>query len=84
MKSQSNSESTNPEADVVRTLEIDQLRGGGRRLKLWIIIAMLLIVPLLVYIVIRQATGNANVVQYKTIEVQRGSLTVIVNATGTL
>src|SRR3990172_3553100 len=84
MKSQSNSESTNPEADVVRTLEIDQLQGGGRRLKLWIIIAMLLIVPLLVYIVIRQATGNANVVQYKTIEVQRGSLTVIVNATGTL
>ena len=84
MKSQSNSESTNPEADVVRTLEIDQLQGGGRRLKLWIIIAMLLIVPLLVYIVIRQTTGNANVVQYKTIEVQRGSLTVIVNATGTL
>lgn len=74
----------NPQADVAEILEIDQLSGGGKRLKRWVIIALLAILPLVVYMLFWRNSDKSNAVQYKTVEVQRGNLTVIVTATGTL
>lgn len=74
----------NPQADVAEILEIDQLPGGGKRLKRWVIIALLAILPLVVYMLFWRNSDKSNAVQYKTVEVQRGNMTVIVTATGTL
>ena len=73
-----------PESDVVQTLGIDQSSGHGKRLKRWFIIALLVIVTVIAAMTIWKRMENSNLVQYKTQEVQRGNLTVIVTATGTL
>jgi HlyD family secretion protein len=73
----------NPDSDVARTLEVDQSRGYGKRLKRWGIVA-LLVIAVLAGVLIWRASRKSNLTQYKTEEVRRGNLTVIVTATGTL
>ena len=74
-----------PESDVVKVLGIGHTSGGGKRLKRWFVLALLVIVAVTaVAIIWRRAADTSNTTQYKTQEVQRGDLTVIVTATGTL
>jgi HlyD family secretion protein len=74
-----------PESDVAKILEIDPPPGLGKRLKRWFIIAVLMIVAVITAKIIwRMAADTSNATQYKTQEVQRGNLIVIVTATGTL
>ncbi len=72
----------NTESDISKTLEIE---SSGRRkgLKRWLIVAILL-VAVVTTVVIWKRMENSNSLQYKTQEVVRGNLTVIVTATGTL
>jgi HlyD family secretion protein len=72
-----------PESDVAQTLEIDRSLNRRKGLKRWLIVA-LLVVAAVTTVVIWKRMGNSSSVQYKTQEVQRGKLTVIVTATGTL
>jgi HlyD family secretion protein len=74
---------TNPDSDVARTLEVDQPRGYGKRLRRWIAIALLVVV-VLAGVVIWRTSRKSDLTQFKTEEVRRGNLTVIVTATGTL
>jgi HlyD family secretion protein len=73
----------NPESDVAKTLEIDQSSGRRKGLKQWFIVA-LLVAGTVTTIVFWKRMENPNSVKYKTQEVVRGNLTVIVTATGTL
>ena len=78
MKSRINSES-----DIAKTLEIDQSLGHGKWLKRWLVISLLVIVVVTAVVIWRTA-DKSNTTQFKTQEVQRGNLIVIVTATGTL
>jgi HlyD family secretion protein len=71
------------ESDVARALEIDPSSGRRRGVKRWLIVA-LLVAAALAAIVIWTRMEESDSVQYKTQEVVRGDLTVIVTATGTL
>lgn len=70
-------------ADVARTLEIDQPRGYAKWLKRWVVVAFLVIAAA-AGVVIWRTSGTSDSTQFKTEEVKRGDLTVIVTATGTL
>ncbi len=72
-----------PESDVAKTLEIDQFQGRIKGLKRWLIV-ILLVAAAVTTVVIWKRMENSNSMQYKTQEVVRGNLTVIVTATGTL
>src|SRR4030042_200291 len=72
-----------PDSDVAQTLEIDQSSGRRKGLKRWLIVA-LLVAAVVTTVVIWKRMENSNSVQYKTQEVVRGNLTVVVTATGTL
>src|SRR4030043_2001231 len=72
-----------PKPDIAKTLEIDQSLGHGKCLKRWLVIAFLVIVVVTAVVIWRTA-DKSNTTQFKTQEVQRGDLTVIVTATGTL
>jgi HlyD family secretion protein len=74
---------TNPDSDVAQTLELDQPRGYGKLLKRWGVIALVAIMAL-AGIVIWRTSNKSSTTQYKTEEVRRGNLTIIVTATGTL
>ena len=74
---------TNPDSDVARTLKIDQPHGYGRWVKRLIVVA-LVVIAAIAGVVIWRTSGKSNTPQYKTEEVRRGDLTVIVTATGTL
>jgi HlyD family secretion protein len=71
------------ESDVARALEIDPSSGRRRGVKRRLIVA-LLVAAALAAIVIWTRMEESDSVQYKTQEVVRGDLTVIVTATGTL
>jgi HlyD family secretion protein len=73
-----------PEPDINQTLEIDQSPGRMRGLKRWFIVGILVVAAAVTTVLIWKRTENSNTVQYKTEQVQRGNLTVIVTATGTL
>jgi HlyD family secretion protein len=73
----------NPESDVAKTLKIDQSSGRRKGLKRWLIVT-LLVAAAVTTVLIWKRMENSNLVQYKTQEVVRGNLTVIVTATGTL
>jgi HlyD family secretion protein len=73
----------NPESDVAQTLEIDQSSGRRKGLNRWLIVA-LLVAAAVTTVVIWKKMEKSNSVQYKTQEVVRANLTVIVTATGTL
>ena len=72
-----------PDPDITRNLEIDQLRGHGKWLKQWLVLALLVIVAAS-GVVIWRTSSKSNSTQFKTEEVKRGDLIVIVTATGTL
>lgn len=72
------------ESEVAQILEIDQSPAYHNRLKLSLILIVLLIVALTAAVIIWKTADKNDGVQYKNQEVKRGSLTVIVTATGTL
>jgi HlyD family secretion protein len=72
-----------PESDVAKTLEINQFSSRRKGLKRWLIVAFL-VAATVTTVAIWKRMQNSNSVQYKTQEVRRGNLTVIVTATGTL
>ncbi|MGA3281714.1 MAG: efflux RND transporter periplasmic adaptor subunit [Smithella sp.] len=71
------------ETDIAKVLEVDNLRAKQKIPKMWIIAAVLASVIIIVAVFWR-GSHSSNAVQYKTEEVKRGNLTVIVTATGTL
>jgi HlyD family secretion protein len=73
----------NPESNISETLKIGQSFRHGKRRKRWFVSIMLLIV-IVALIVIWKMDGNSKTTQFKTQQIQRGDLTVIVTATGTL
>ncbi len=78
MKSKKNSES-----DIAQTLGTDEFSGQRRRVKLWALVGALALLAAVAVIIWTKA-NNANPIEYKTQEVQRGDLTVTVTATGNL
>jgi HlyD family secretion protein len=72
-----------PKPDIAETLEMNHSHILGRRLKKFLIIALVAILVVAALIIWKKA-GKTNETQYKTEKVQRGELTVIVTATGTL
>jgi len=74
---------TNPEFDIGQTLGIDQSSDRKKRLKRWLIVALLAIAGV-TSAVVWKGTKKSNSMQYQTQKVQRGNLTVTVTATGAL
>jgi HlyD family secretion protein len=75
----------NEESDLAKTLEIDQSSGNRKVSKRWLIVAILAAaVTVVMAFVFWKWSDSSSAVQYKTQEVRRGDLTVIVTATGTL
>ena len=74
---------TNPDFDIDQTLGIDQSSGRKKRLKWWLILALLIIASV-TGTVVWKVTKNSNSMQYLTQKVQRGDLIVTVTATGAL
>ncbi len=74
---------TNPELDIDQTLGIDQSSDRKKRLKRWLIVALLAIAGVTIAVVWK-GTKKSNSMQYQTQKVQRGDLTVTVTATGAL
>jgi len=74
---------TNPELNIDQTLGIDQSSDRKKRLKRWLIVALLAIAGVTIAVVWK-GTKKSNSIQYQTQIVQRGDLTVTVTATGVL
>ncbi len=72
------------ESDIAGILEIDRPSGGRKGLKRLIIAATLAAAVIVTAFIWWQKSASSSAVRYKTQEVQRGDLTVIVTATGTL
>ena len=74
------------ESDVTKNLGLDRSPGQDNRWKRWPFLALLAIavVTLAVAVIIGKNADKDDAVQYKTQKAERGSLTVIVTATGTL
>ena len=68
--------------DVTKTLGLDRSTGRSGRGRRWLLAA--LVVVSIVGPMLFLLPGEGSAVRYKTAEVQRGDLTVVVNATGTL
>jgi HlyD family secretion protein len=79
MKAQSNKETA-----IAKTLEIDSSSGSRMIPKRWIIAVILVVVVVVIALIFWRGSNSTTAVQYKTDEVKRGNLTVIVTATGTL
>jgi HlyD family secretion protein len=74
---------SNSESDIVHILGINQSPTRGKHLRRWLVVS-LVTVAVVTTVMIRKGVGTSCSVQYKTQEVIRGNLTVIVTATGTL
>ena len=74
----------NPESEIAKTLEIDPSSGRGKRLRRWFIGAFLVMGAVAAATIIWKTADKSNSTQFKTQEVVRGNLTVVVTATGTL
>ena len=73
----------NPEFDIDQTLGIDQPSDRNKRLKRWLIVALLVIAGAAGAVAWKE-TKASNSTQYLTQRVQRGDLIVTVTATGAL
>ncbi|MBN2124739.1 MAG: efflux RND transporter periplasmic adaptor subunit [Deltaproteobacteria bacterium] len=71
------------ESNIAATLGVEQGTGRKRRLKVWLILALLLIGALTTGLVLKPAKKTDGT-QYRTQQVRRGDLVVSVTATGTL
>ena len=74
----------NEEPDIASTLGTDPFLGKKKGRKPWLVVAALVVVVVVIVIVVRKKSDSAEDVRYKTQEVRRGDITVIVTATGTL
>jgi HlyD family secretion protein len=74
---------TNPDLDIAKALGTDQSSGRKSHLKRWLILSILAVV-IVMFIIIRTKNGKSSQMQFKTEQVTRGDITVIVTATGTL
>jgi len=74
---------TEPQMDIHNVLGTDRSSGHGRRRKLWIVVVCLAVAVLLLVEMWLFAKKDGQT-QYKTQEVTRGNLIVLVTATGTL
>jgi HlyD family secretion protein len=72
----------NQKPDIAETLRMDSSHMFGKRLKQYLVFA--LVVAMAVTAVVIWTAGKSTVTKYKTEQVRRGNLTVIVTATGTL
>jgi HlyD family secretion protein len=72
-----------PEPNITETLGMHHSTMFSKRLKRYLVIAFLAILAVAAMIIWKTA-GKTTVPQYKTEQVRRGELTVIVTATGTL
>jgi len=72
------------ESDISKALEIDPSPGLRKRMKRWLIVAALMIVAVTTAKIWGVTADPSDKTRYKTQEAQRGNLTVIVTATGTL
>jgi HlyD family secretion protein len=70
-------------SDIEKTLKIGQPGQSIKKLKLWLLIGLALIVMAVIAIIFI-TQGKSTATQYQTEEIRRGDLTVIVTATGTL
>jgi len=70
-------------SDIEKTLKIGQPGQNIKKLKLWLLIGLALIVMAVIAIIFI-TQGKSTSTQYQTEEIRRGDLTVIVTATGTL
>jgi HlyD family secretion protein len=72
-----------PKSNIAETLKIGQSLRHGKRRKRWFV-SVLLVIVVVSAVVIWKRADKSNSTQFKTQEVRRGDLTVIVTATGTL
>ncbi|MGH8604548.1 MAG: efflux RND transporter periplasmic adaptor subunit, partial [Gammaproteobacteria bacterium] len=72
------------DTDIVQTLGFDDVNRRRKPLKRWGIIAILGVSVVGAGIVVKNQILNVRPSEFKTVKVQRGSLTVTVTATGTL
>jgi HlyD family secretion protein len=70
--------------DIAKTLGIDQSSGNKNGKKRWLIAAVLATGAVAMAVVFLKGSNSDSDVNYKTQDVQRGDLAVIVTATGTL
>ncbi|MBN1422380.1 MAG: efflux RND transporter periplasmic adaptor subunit, partial [Planctomycetes bacterium] len=71
------------EPDIEKTLEIDPASGRSRRLKRWLVAAIIVAVAAVAVFLWRN-TRTSDAMKYETSEAARGDLTIIATATGTL
>jgi HlyD family secretion protein len=69
--------------DIADTLGLLRPQRRSRRLKQYLVLSLAIIVAIIVVVAVR-TRNDSDVRQYKTEEVRRGDLTVVVTATGTL
>ncbi|MDD4857472.1 MAG: biotin/lipoyl-binding protein, partial [Candidatus Krumholzibacteria bacterium] len=72
------------ESDIAKTLELDHPSGGKRGFRRRLVAGLAIAAAIVAFLVILKAKRGSDAVQYKTQEVTRGDLTIIVTATGTL
>jgi HlyD family secretion protein len=72
------------DSEMIPALEGEILTARRNPLKRWLILAILAILVVIGVMFLRFQSGKGNVTQFKTEEIRRGDLTVIVTATGTL
>jgi HlyD family secretion protein len=74
---------TNPDLDIAKTLGTNQSSNNKGRLKRWLILGVLAAI-IVIFTIIWMINGKSSLMQFKTEHVQKGDITVIVTATGTL
>jgi len=73
----------NPDSDITKTIEFGKFSDHRNHLKRRLIVGILAVM-IVISIVILMIGGKSNSMQFKTEQVRRGDITVIVTATGTL
>lgn len=72
-----------PNSDTDQIIDIDKLGGRRSHRKRWLLL-ILLVAAIAITVAMRTRTAKSDSIQFKTEEVRRGDITVLVTATGTL
>jgi HlyD family secretion protein len=72
------------DTDIAQTLGLDDVNRDRKRVKGWGIIAIVGVLVVSIGLMVRNQILNARPSEFETVEIQRGSLSVTVAATGTL